>query len=37
MAGLRSIKISSFRIIYQIKDDKIILLKFGHRKIVYKP
>jgi len=37
LAGLRSVKISSFRIIHQINGDKIILLKYGHRKTIYKP
>ena len=37
LSGLRSVKLSSFRIIYCVKKDKIILLKFGHRKKVYKP
>jgi len=36
LSGLRSIKVSSFRIIYRVEDDKIILLKFGHRKTIYK-
>ncbi|MBC7091338.1 MAG: type II toxin-antitoxin system RelE/ParE family toxin [Nitrososphaeria archaeon] len=36
LAGLRSIKMGKLRIIYRIEEDKIILLKIGHRKTVYK-
>ncbi len=36
LTGLRSIKMGKFRVIYKIEGDKIILLKIGHRKSVYK-
>ncbi|HEC77287.1 MAG TPA: type II toxin-antitoxin system RelE/ParE family toxin [Thermoplasmatales archaeon] len=35
LSGLRSIRFSSFRIIYKIEGEIIILLKFGHRKRIY--
>jgi len=35
LSGLRSIRFSSFRIIYKIEGERVILLKFGHRKRVY--
>jgi len=35
LSGLRSIRFSSFRIIYKIEEERIILLKFGHRKRIY--
>ena len=34
--GLRSIKIPPFRILYELREDLIILHKFEHRKEVYK-
>lgn len=34
--GERSIYIKPFRLIYAIKGDEIIILKFDHRKKVYK-
>lgn len=34
--GERSLYIKPFRLIYAIRGDEIILLKFGHRKRVYK-
>lgn len=36
LSGLRSIKMKSFRVIYKIERDKLILLKFRHRKSAYK-
>ena len=36
LRGLRSIRLHPFRIIYEIKKNKIILLKFEHRKRIYK-
>lgn len=33
--GERSLYIKPFRLIYAIRSDEIILLKFGHRKKVY--
>jgi addiction module RelE/StbE family toxin len=35
LAGLRSIRLPPFRIIYEIKADTIILWKFEHREKVY--
>ena len=35
LSGLRSLRIPPFRIIYELKDDLIILHKFEHRKRVY--
>ncbi|RLI74891.1 type II toxin-antitoxin system mRNA interferase toxin, RelE/StbE family [Archaeoglobales archaeon] len=34
-AGKRSIRVGVYRVIYEIKGDKIILLTIGHRKDVY--
>ncbi len=34
--GLRSVQIPPFRILYELRDDLIILHKFEHRKEVYK-
>ena len=34
--GERSIYIKPFRLIYAIKDEKLFLLRFRHRKEVYK-
>ena len=34
--GLRSIKIPPFRILYELREDLIILHKFEHRKGVYR-
>lgn len=34
--GERALYIKPFRLIYAIRGDEIILLKFGHRKRVYK-
>ncbi|RLJ02775.1 MAG: hypothetical protein DRP10_00145 [Candidatus Aenigmatarchaeota archaeon] len=36
LAGLRSMRIPPFRLIYEFTEDKIVLHKFGHRKKVYK-
>lgn len=36
LVGLRSVRVSAFRIVYEMKDDTMILHKFQHRKIVYK-
>jgi len=33
--GERSLYLKPFRLIYSIRGDEIILLKFGHRKNVY--
>jgi len=33
--GERSLYVKPFRLIYSIRGDEIILLKFGHRKNVY--
>ncbi len=33
--GERSLYIKPFRLIYAIRGDEVILLKFGHRKNVY--
>jgi len=33
---LRSIRIPPFRVLYELKSDTIILLKFEHRKKVYR-
>ena len=35
LRGERSLYVKPFRLIYSIKDDEIILLKFDHRKKVY--
>ena len=35
LRGERSLYVKPFRLIYVIKDDEIILLKFDHRKKVY--
>ena len=35
LRGERSLYVKPFRLIYAIKDDEIILLKFDHRKKVY--
>ncbi len=34
--GERSLYIKPFRLIYSIKENELILLKFGHRKSIYK-
>ena len=36
LVGLRSVRVSPFRIVYEMKDDTLVLHKFQHRKIVYK-
>ena len=36
LLGLRSIQIPPFRILYEIREDLIILHKFEHRKGVYR-
>jgi len=36
LKGERSVHIQPFRLIYAIDNDKIILLRFEHRKEVYK-
>ena len=36
LVGLRSVRVNPFRIVYEIKDDTLVLHKFQHRKIVYK-
>jgi mRNA interferase RelE/StbE len=36
LSGLRSMRVSPFRLIYEIMGDKIVLHKFEHRKKVYK-
>ena len=36
LAGLRSMRLSVFRIIYEIRRNDLILHKFEHRKDVYK-
>ena len=36
LAGLRSVRISSSRIIYKVEGERIILLKFGHRRNIYR-
>ena len=35
LKGLRSVKLPPFRIIYEYKDNTIILYKFEHRKKIY--
>ena len=35
LVGLRSVRVSPFRIVYEMKDDTLVLHKFQHRKIVY--
>ena len=35
LKGERSIRIKPFRLIYSIEGDKLILMKFEHRKEVY--
>jgi addiction module RelE/StbE family toxin len=35
LKGLRSVKLPPFRIIYEYKDNTVILLKFEHREKVY--
>ncbi len=34
--GERSLYIKPFRLVYAVRGDEIILLKFGHRKNIYK-
>jgi len=34
--GLRSVKIPPFRILYEFREDLVILHKFEHKKVVYK-
>ncbi|MBN1761700.1 MAG: type II toxin-antitoxin system RelE/ParE family toxin [Methanomicrobia archaeon] len=36
LSGFRSIRLHPFRMLYEIRDDLIILHKFEHRKRVYK-
>jgi len=36
LSGFRSVKIPPFRILYEIRENLIILHKFDHRKKVYK-
>ena len=36
LAGLMSVRITKSRLIYEVRDDTIILHKFEHRKSVYK-
>ncbi len=37
LAGLLSIRVAKSRLIYEVRNDTIILHKFEHRKSVYKP
>jgi len=34
--GIRSLKIGDYRVLYQIKGNKVFLLVVGHRKRIYK-
>jgi mRNA interferase RelE/StbE len=34
--GIRSLRIGDYRVLYQIKGNKIFLLVVGHRKRIYK-
>jgi addiction module RelE/StbE family toxin len=36
LSGLRSIRIQPFRILYELRNDVIILHKFDHRETVYR-
>ncbi len=35
LSGLRSLRIGKYRLIYRREKDKIILLAFGKRKVIY--
>ncbi len=35
MRGERSLYVRPFRLIYAVRDEDLILLKFGHRKNIY--
>jgi len=35
-AGLRSLRIGDYRVIYTIFEEKVLILRIGHRKKVYK-
>jgi mRNA-degrading endonuclease RelE of RelBE toxin-antitoxin system len=37
LAGLLSLRLAKSRLIYEVRNDTIILHKFEHRKSVYKP
>ena len=34
--GVYSLRVSDYRVLYQIKRDKVFLLVLGHRKRIYK-
>lgn len=36
LSGFRSVKIPPFRILYELRDDLIILHKFDHRERIYR-
>lgn len=36
LAGLRSARMSPFRIIYEVKGENVIFHKFDHRKTIYR-
>ena len=36
LKGLRKFRVGDYRIIYQIKNKEILIVKIGHRKDVYK-
>ena len=35
LQGFRKLRIGDYRVIYRIEDEKVIVLKIGHRKDVY--
>ncbi len=35
LKGYRKLRVGDYRIIFRIDDDKVIILKIGHRKEVY--
>lgn len=35
LAGLRSARMSPFRIIYEVRGESVIFHKFDHRKVIY--
>ena len=35
LKGLWSLRVGDYRVVYQIKEDEIVIVKVGHRKDVY--
>ena len=36
LKGLRKLRVGDYRVIYQIKEKKVLIIMIGHRSVVYK-